>query len=413
MPARAETFTFPNARGEQLAARIDYPESGHAKAWALFAHCFTCSKDLPSVKHIVRALTLKGLGVMSFDFTGLGQSEGAFEETTFSSNIDDLNLAYAHMREHGRAPALLIGHSLGGAAVLQARQHMPEVKAIATIGAPFEPSHVKKTFAAHHDTIQEHGEATATLAGRPFTIRSEFVEDLDSFDPATYIPKLRAALLIMHAPLDRTVDIENATRIFVTARGPKSFISLDDADHLLTRDADADYVGHMIAEWSSRYIEALPDASTITPQQMDPKGSEVVLRTGTSTYHTDVVARGHALIADEPESLGGTDHGPTPYDYLLTALGSCTSITLRMYADRKKIPLEAVTVRLVHEKQTRSNAEGKPTKVDVLTRRLELHGDLTEEQRKRLVEIADRCPVHKTLHKGSEVVTVLDDDTSL
>ncbi len=393
-----------NHEGTTLSARVDVPLQGAPQAWAVFAHCFTCSKSLHVVRHIARGLTGCGFGVLSFDFTGLGKSEGDFSETTFTTNVEDLKATIAHMTEEGMAPSLLVGHSLGGAAALHVAHELDQIKAVATIGAPFKPIHVAETFRAHHDTIVEEGQATALIAGREFTIRKEFLEDLERCDPDRYIPKLGAALLVMHAPLDQTVGIENASQIFQIARHPKSFVSLDRADHLLSEEKDASYAGEVIGKWSERYLEIDHH------EPLDARKAAVVVKTGQSHFHTDVMARHHALVADEPHSLGGTDHGPTPYDFLLAGLGSCTSITLRMYADRKEIPLEDVIVRLSNKKVHAQNDQGKLIKRDVMTRRIELFGDkLTGEQRERLLEIADRCPVHKTLHQGSEIITVSEE----
>lgn len=393
---------FQNHDGDKLGARLDLPSSGEPHAYALFAHCFTCSKNLRAVGHISRALTEAGIAVFRFDFTGLGESEGDFADTNFSSNIADLVAAADYLASQHRAPKLLIGHSLGGAAVLQAAGQIESAVAVATIGAPCSPEHVTHLLESKRDEIEAAGQAVVNLAGRQFTIKKQFLDDLEASRMQASIRTLKRALVIFHSPIDNTVGIENAAEIFKTAKHPKSFISLDQADHLLTNEGDARYVGEMIAAWVRRFLPAeAADKSEV---------EGVVVHTGRERFRTEIITGHHRLLADEPESAGGTDTGPTPYDLLAAALGACTSITLRMYADHKKWPLEAVAVRLQHQKihaDDCENCETKTGKIDTITRRLVLHGDLNAEQRQRLLEIADRCPVHRTLHAEVKVDTHL------
>lgn len=396
-----QTLSFPNDHGDQLAARLSLPPDGRPVAYALFAHCFTCNRNLNAVRRISQEMSDHGMAVLQFDFTGLGDSEGDFSDTGFASNVDDLVAAARYLASRHEAPRVLIGHSLGGAAVLKAAGSIPSCKAVVTIGAPADPKHVAHLIGDARETIEQSGQATVTLAGRSFLIKKQFLEDLEEARMEETIRELRRALLVCHSPIDQTVGIENAARIFQAAMHPKSFLSLDKADHLLTNEADAFYVGRAAAAWATRYLD-VPATADGDP---DAAGSQVVVRTGREHYYTEVVASGHRLTVDEPESVGGTDRGGTPYDLLLGALGSCTSITLRMYADRKSWPLEEIVVRLSHAKIHASHCETCETtegKVDRVEREIELIGDLTGEQQARLLEIADRCPVHRTLH--SEIV---------
>jgi putative redox protein len=402
-----ETVTFQNANGDDLAARLDLPPDRKTFACALFAHCFTCSKNLKAVGAISKALNRQGIAVLRFDFTGLGESEGDFANTNFSSNVDDLVIAAEFMAERMEAPAILVGHSLGGAAVLQAAHRIPSAKAVATIGAPADPQHVTHLLADSREEIEANGQATVTLAGRSFTIKKQFLDDLEGARMESTIRGLDRALMIFHAPLDETVGIENAARIFEAAKHPKSFVSLDDADHLLSNEADSDYVGTVLGAWSRKYIGAPREAR----EEVHPEDNEVVTRTGKG-LRTEIMAGGHGLVADEPESLGGTNTGPTPYDLLSAALGACTSMTMRMYADHKGWPLEEATVYLKHAKihaEDCEHCETKKGKVDRITRELEVKGNLDQAQRERLTEIANRCPVHRTLHGEIDVVTRLRD----
>jgi putative redox protein len=395
---RTERFQFQGEGGVQLAASLDLPD-GEPKAYALFAHCFTCGKDVLAARRIAAALADKGIAVLRFDFTGLGSSEGDFANSTFSSNVADLVRAANLLRETRKAPALLIGHSLGGAAILAAAGQIAEAKAVVTIAAPSDPSHVTGLFKEHVETIKKDGKADVSLAGRPFTIKSEFLDDIREHTLMDHITHLRKALLVMHSPTDDTVGIDNATRIFVAAKHPKSFVSLADADHLLSQRRDSAYVADVVAAWVGRYIEAaMPEQASDTseaPRQV------VVRETRNGGKFQNTVSIGpHHLLADEPVAAGGTDTGPGPYDFLLTALGACKSMTMRLYADRKSLPLERATVTLSHSKIYAKDCEECETKEGMLDRidvLIGLEGPLDTDQYKRIVEIADKCPVHRTL----------------
>lgn len=403
---KSTRITFSNDRGQQLAARLELPANRHPHAFALFAHCFTCSSALGVVRNISRELNMQGYGVLRFDFTGLGNSEGDFVDTNFTTNISDLLSAAQWLESHHQAPALLVGHSLGGAAVLCAARQLGSVKAVATIGAPYAPAHVSRHFAENIEEIVKNGSATVDIGGRPFKIAKQFLDDLENQHVEDHIKDLDAALLILHSPQDRTVNIDEAAKLYTAARHPKSFVSLDGADHLLTDADDAHYAGQVIAGWSSRYIPyPAPAAAPLTSEK------EVAVRLDEAEgYTTEVMVRQHHLTADEPASIGGNDFGPSPYELLSAGLGACTAMTIQMYARRKKWPLESVEVHINHAKDYSTDMRAtsdKPKKIDRFDRTLIVEGDLDDKQRARLLEIADRCPVHRTLHEEVEVVTTL------
>lgn len=392
--ANSAKIEFPGASGEMLAARLDRP-AGPPRAYALFAHCFTCSKETVAAARIARELVNHDIATLRFDFTGLGSSGGDFANTNFSSNIADLVAAVNWLRENHSAPAILIGHSLGGAAVLAAAEQAPEAVAVATIGAPADPGHVEHLLQDAAATIAERGEAEVNLAGRKFTIRKQFLDDIRAQKQRERIASLRRALLILHAPFDNLVGIDNAAEIFAAAKHPKSFVSLDQADHLLSQREHASYAATVIAAWASQY---LPERAA--DEQERDQHDVVVTERARSGFTQDIRAGRHHLVADEPKSVGGTDAGPTPYGLLLAALGTCTSMTLRMYANHKQLPLEHVSVHLSHAKTHKQDCEDceKPSgKMDVIEREITLTGELTADQRRRLLEIADKCPVHRTL----------------
>jgi uncharacterized OsmC-like protein/pimeloyl-ACP methyl ester carboxylesterase len=405
--ARSIRMTFPGSIGHELAARLDMPPAG-VRAYALFAHCFTCTKDILAARHIAATLTSLGVAVLRFDFTGLGSSDGEFQNTSFSSNVQDLICAADHLRKHYQAPAIVIGHSLGGAAVLAAADQLPEAKAIVTIGAPSDVAHVLQNFNAQLDDIERDGIANVSLAGRTFPISRRLVEDARSHVLQRQIANLRKALLVMHAPLDPTVGIEHATTIFVAAKHPKSFVSLDDADHLLSRKKDAVYAAQVIAAWASRYIAANEEAAA----DEDSHEGIVVMETGTGKFQNVVVAGRHRLLADEPASMGGLGSGPSPYDYLAAALGACTSMTLRLYADHNNLPLGRFTVSIRHGKRPAGHCEdcgevvaGRAGSIDRFERTIAVEGGADAATADKLVEIAGKCPVHRTLATRSAVVT--------
>ncbi len=394
---RSQPLHFHNRQGARLAARLDLPVAGPARAYALFAHCFTCNKNFKAVTNISRALAAAGIAVLRFDFTGLGESEGRFEDSTFSSNVEDLLDAARFLATEYAAPALLIGHSLGGAAVLQAAGHIHPATAVATIGAPADPSHMLRLLADSRETIERTGAAQIELMGRSFRITKQFLDDLEQVRMQEAIANLRKALLVLHSPWDAVVDIDNASRIFAAARHPKSFVSLGQADHLLSDEADSRYVGAVIAAWAQRYLAPQPEPALQTEQD---SGVRVYMER--EHYRTEVSLRGHALYADEPFDQGGTDTGPSPGELLLAALGTCTAITLRMYADRKGWPLESMTVQLRY-KDLQSESDPRSPATRHIDCALVLSGPLEEDQRARLLEIAKRCPVHRQLLSGVHV----------
>ncbi|MGV7218336.1 bifunctional alpha/beta hydrolase/OsmC family protein [Bradyrhizobium sp. UFLA05-112] len=400
-----ERFQFTGEGGHLLAAALELPE-GDPAAYALFAHCFTCGKDVLAARRIAVALAAKGIAVLRFDFTGLGSSEGDFANSTFSSNVADLVHAADHLRATRKAPAILIGHSLGGAAILAAGGKIPEAKAVVTIAAPSDPAHVTGLFRKHLDDIRKQGEVEVSLAGRPFRIKREFLDDIVEHELMKDLTTLHKALLVMHSPVDDTVGIDNATKIFVSAKHPKSFISLDHADHLLGKASDAVYAADVIAAWASRYVEAARPAKVAdlpeTPRQV------IVQETRKSKFNQMISVGPHRLVADEPVAAGGEDAGPGPYDFLLAGLGACTSMTMRLYADRKSLPLDRVTVTLKHSKIHAKDCEECETRdgmLDQIDSVIAMEGTLDAEQRKKLMEIADKCPVHRTLTSEIRIVT--------
>jgi putative redox protein len=403
---RSERLTFPNGKGEQLAAALDSP-LGKPSATALFAHCFTCGKGNLAAKRIAERLAINGIAVLRFDFTGLGGSEGEFANTHFSSNVDDLVAAADHLRKmHGAPAAILIGHSLGAAAVLAAAHRIAEARAVVTIAAPYDPSHVTGLFKQHIDKIKAKGEVEVALAGRPFRIKREFLDDVAEKKLNECLANLHKALLVFHSPTDDLVGIDNASHIFIGAKHPKSFVSLTGADHLLSKASDAVYVANVIAAWAERYL----DRPEIMTEAEVEEGLVLVRETHGGKFQQEILTGPHHLLADEPIKLGGLDSGPGPYDFLLAGLGACTSMTIRLYADFKKIPLENMSVRLNHEKKIHTkdcaDCENKVTKVDHIERAITLEGPLDAAQRAKLMEIADKCPVHQTLESKIDIHTV-------
>ncbi len=428
----SERFDFLNAGGLRLAGLLDNP-AGEARAYALFAHCFTCGKDVHAAKRIAQALTGLGIAVLRFDFTGLGSSEGEFANTTFSSNVADLVAAADRLRKVKRAPAILIGHSLGGAAVLAAAAQVPEARAVVTIGAPSDPAHVAGLFKDQRAQIDAGAEAevAVSLAGRSFRLRRAFLDDVAEQELSGRINALHKALLIFHSPTDEIVGIDNASRIFAAARHPKSFVSLAGADHLLSRRSDAAYVASVIAAWAGRYLDMAPQEAGVpissgaplvgaqpeeaatgvaaTAASIEEDRSVVTVReTRRGRLQQEIIAGAHRLLADEPLAAGGGDSGPNPYELLLAALGACTAMTLRLYAERKALRLDRVTVRLRHAKiyaADCASCETKEGKIDRIEREVELSGALDADERARLLEIADKCPIHRTLTSEIDIVT--------
>ncbi|MEM7068264.1 MAG: bifunctional alpha/beta hydrolase/OsmC family protein [Pseudomonadota bacterium] len=404
--ATTQKLEFEGSLGAQLSARLDLPERP-VKAYAIFAHCFTCSKDLHATRKISASLSDTGIAVLRFDFTGLGRSGGEFASTNFSSNREDLIVAANYLRDNFEAPSLLIGHSLGGAAVLSVAGDIPEVKAVATIGAPAEAEHVVHNFGVKLDEISQSGEAEVSLGGRQFSIRKQFLDDLKANDVLDKVSNLRKPVLVMHSPIDDTVGVENATQIFMAAKHPKSFVSLDKADHLVSKDEDANFAASIIAAWSQKYVsDSAPAEKEIT------EGTVRIIETGVGKFQNRVLAGSHQLLADEPKSVGGDDTGPTPYGYLAAALGACTSMTMRIYADFKKIDIGKITVDVSHNKIHAKDCEtcthdemAAGGKIDVFERKITVEGLEDEQLKAKMLEIADKCPVHKTLEKSAKVST--------
>ncbi|GAB5404846.1 MAG: bifunctional alpha/beta hydrolase/OsmC family protein [Aureliella sp.] len=389
-------FNFENSQGHTLSGNLEMPD-GAPKAFGIFAHCFTCSKNAKAASRISRRLAERGIAVLRFDFTGLGNSDGDFANTNFSSNVNDLVDAANALEKQYRAPSLLIGHSLGGAAAYMAAGQLVSVRAVATIGSPSEPAHVSHLFGDTIATIRTDGAAEVSIGGRKLTIEKHFLDDLKTHRADKQLREMRKALLIFHSPVDEIVSIENARKLYESARHPKSFVSLDGADHLLSSPDDAEFVASTLSAWASRY---LPEDLDAAPTRPELEAGEVVVLERDGGMTQDIFSDRHHWLADEPFRVGGNDSGPTPYDLLLGSLGSCISLTLRMYAERKQFPLKSVRVQLKHERIHASDCdscESQDGMVGHITKHITVTGPLDQQQLDRLREIADRCPVHRTL----------------
>ena len=395
---------FQNKEGQNLVGRLELPANQEPHNYVIFAHCFTCNKNLSAVKNIGKSLTSNGFGVLRFDFTGLGESEGDFADTNFSGNVADLVVAAEYLKDNYKAPSLIIGHSLGGAAAIFAASEIPYIQAVATVGAPSNPEHVTHLLKSGIDEIQASGKAVVNLSGRDFTIKKQFIDDLQNKSLPDVANKLRKPLLVMHSPQDDTVGIKNAEEIYIAARHPKSFVSLDGADHLLMNKRDSIYTGEVISGWAKRYVD-IPEASTL-------KTSHQVIASlnAEDGFTTAMKVGNHHLTADEPTSFGGNDFGPSPYELVSAGLSACTVMTIQMYAKRKGWPLENVEVHTSYGKshaQDCDDCETNSAKIDTFNRDIRFKGDLDEKQIERLLQIADKCPVHKTLHSDTQIVTKL------
>lgn len=398
----SEDIKFKTRDGKQLSAVLDKPDRQKPHNYVVFAHCFTCDKNLYALRNICRALTNEGFAVLRFDFTGLGESEGEFSETNFSSNVNDLVDAGAFMAGRNQAPSILLGHSLGGAAAIFAAAEMESIKAVGVIGAPSSPVHVKNLLRRGIDEIKEKGAAEISIGGRPFMISKQFIDDLETQNMPEVLRNLRKPIIVFHSPQDNIVGIKNAEEIYKAARHPKSYISLDGANHLLTRKKDSSYVGSVIAGWVQRYVEISEEPNIET-------GDQVAVSLGNQGYTTEIVAGKHLLIADEPEDAGGNNDGPAPHDFVLAGLGACTAMTLRMYANRKEWDLQKVVVHLNHRKDYKEGegSEENSQKISYISRVIDLYGDLDKEQRNRMLEIANKCPVHRTITESPVVQSML------
>jgi putative redox protein len=396
---------FVNPEGHQLSGRLELPLDQHPHNFAVFAHCFTCTKNLSAVKNISRALTSNGFGVLRFDFTGLGESEGEFSESNFSGNVEDLISASRFLNENYSSPSLLIGHSLGGAAIIYAAEKIESVKAIATVGAPSNPIHVKHLFKNNINEINTSGRAIVNLSGRDFTIKKQFLDDLESNALTNVVKKLKLAILVMHSPQDRIVDIKNAEELYHSARHPKSFVSLDGADHLLSSKQDSIYVGEVISGWAKRYVDSPSN------DQLRTKHQVVAGLHRDDGFTTQMKVGNHNMVADEPVSYGGNDFGPSPYELVSAGLSACTAMTVQMYVKRKGWDLEHIEVHTNYEKTHAidcENCDEQSAKIDTFQREIKLIGSLDEKQKKRIMQIADKCPVHKTLSSEIQIVTTLN-----
>lgn len=402
---KAQKVTFKNNSGFDLSAVLEFPADTQPYAYAIFAHVFTGNKSLTATRHIARALTQNGIAVLRFDFTGLGDSEGNFADTNFSSNVEDILAAANFLEENYKAPKILIGHSLGGAAVIFAASQLESIKALATVGAPSEPEHVTHLLRDKVEDIKKLGKANVNIGGRVFTIKKQFLEDLQSKDMFNILKELKKPIMVLHSPQDNIVQIENAAKIYHAAFHPKSFISLDGADHMLTDKLDAAYAGDLISHWVKRYIK-MPKKEILKTDK------SVVAKLGPIGYTAEIRAGDHGLLADESEDVGGDDFGPSPYQYLAVALASCTVMTLQMYAREQKWNLQNVNVHIDYDKRYVDDCNGcteKPRRIDIFKKVIDLEGDLDETQRARLMEIADLCPVHRTLHHTAEIHTTLSE----
>ena len=398
---KSQKLKKTNRKGFTLNAQLELPANQKPNYYAIFAHCFTCSSSLSAVRNVSRSLTQDGFAVVRFDFTGLGRSEGEFVDSHFSANIDDLLDVHTYMTEHFGAPSLLVGHSLGGAAVLVAASKLDAVKAVATVGSPATVTHVKHLFSHGIDEIEEKGEAEVNIGGRPFKINRDFVTEFDKTDLPSVVKGLRKPLLIMHSPFDKIVGIENAEQLYKTSFHPKSFVTLDNADHLLTQEKDSQYVGEIIGTWAKRYFPKIEN------KMLSTGGEQLVghLNIVNDNFTTSIQTKNHTLIADEPESIGGSDFGPSPYEYLNASLAACTVMTLKMYAERKKWDLREVFVYISHSRKHSDDLNvdvEKPKYLDHISKKLKFVGNLDASQKERLKEISSRCPVHRTLE--SEVI---------
>ncbi|KAA2217383.1 bifunctional alpha/beta hydrolase/OsmC family protein [Maribacter flavus] len=391
---------IPNRKGHELHALLELPANQKPNRYAIFSHCFACSSNMTAVRNITRTLTNYGFGVIRFDFTGLGRSQGEFAESHFSANVNDIIDVHNYIKETYKAPELLIGHSLGGSASIMAASRIQDIKAVATIGSPSNIEHTKKQFESGLEDVKSYGKAEVELGGRPFIIDSDFVEDFSNTDLLDVTKKLRKPILIMHSPQDRIVKPDHAHNLFVAAFHPKSFVTLDGADHLLTNKNDSMYIGNVIGAWVERYFEPMEN------KMLEPEGEQLVahLDLTENNFTTQMQTKHHNMIADEPGSVGGDNYGPGPYDYLTAAIASCTAMTVKLYAERKEWDLREVYVYITHSKKHTDELQGdfeNPGRIDHINKKLKFIGDLTTEQKEKLKDIASRCPVHKTV--ASEV----------
>lgn len=403
--------TFENEKGLQLSGVLHKPSFGKPIAYALFAHCFTCTKNIKAAVHIADALSQKGIAVLRFDFTGLGQSEGEFSDSNFSSNMADLMAASNFLTEKHQAPEILIGHSLGGTAILAAAKNIDSAKAVATIGSPADAAHILHLFSENREQLEQDGESDVNIGGRSFKVRKSFIDDVNAQDVKARIGGLRKALLVMHSPHDAIVNIDQASEIFMNAKHPKSFVTLDNADHLLSHKEDSRYAANVLAAWASRYIDHRETRERIFPEY--ERGVTHVRAAKKEGFLCTVNSNGHLMLGDEPLNYGGSNLGAAPFDFMATALGTCTAMTLNMYARHKQLPVDYVEVATRHQKISAEDCEfckTKKGKVDQFERVIKITGDITPEQKARMVQIADRCPVHKSFHSEIVVTTRLADE---